>query len=338
MAEGGAAADSTAPAGWRVRWRGFRPGSDLGAFAALRAGRVPGAFALFSRDGLAVRAAETEVLGQPAVAVTGAGYAFVARDSLARYAAARVAALAGERPDSLAVADSLRPGRTTPARLGPADLAEDAVSPWAAALAARLLTAMPDRDSLGRELEIPYSYLRSWDGGYRADAIGPSIFEWWLVAHRDYTGHLPDPADSLDAALLPYTLRIARAELRDRFGTLPTAWRWGQIQGAGPRYPVLGGRGGPAARPYADALPVPGGHPTALVPGTSLVYEDERPATAVWTVWTRLADGRTWMRTPAGRPPASGVVDIGQDAGGFVVVLDPAAPLPDRRLVLSPTG
>ena len=334
-ARGAPVPDTTAPTGWRVRWRGFRPGTDLGAFAALRAGRAPGAFALFSREGLVASRAETRVLGRPAVAVTGPGYAFVAGDSLARYAAARVAGLAGARPDSLAVADSLRAGRRA-GRPTPAGLAEDAVSPWAAALAARLLAAMPDRDSLGRELEVPYSYLRSWDGGYRADAIGPSIFEWWLVAHRDYTGHLPDPADSLDAALLPYTLRIARAELRDRFGTLPTAWRWGQIQGEGPRFPVLGGRSGAAAGPYADPLPVPGGHPTALVPGTSLVFEAERPATAVWTVWSRLADGRTWVRTPAGRPPASGVVDVGRDAGGSVVALDPGAPLPARRLVLSP--
>ena len=335
-----AAADS-AGTGWRVRWRGFQTGTDLGAFAALRAGRMPGAFALFSRTGLAATRAETRLLGRPPVAVSGAGYAFAAADSLARYAAARVAALVGARPDSLALPDSLGvrpPAPPRPRRLTPGGLAEDDVSPWAATLSARLLAAMPDRDSLGLALQVPYSYLRSWDGGYRADAIAPSVFEWWLVAHRDYTGHLPDPADSLDAALLPYTLRIARAELRDRYGTLPTAWRWGDVVGGGPRFPVLGGRGGVAARPYRETLPIPGGHPTALVPGLSLVFDDASASPAVWTVWSRLADGRTWMRAPAARPSASGVADLGGGAGSGLVVLDPGAPMPARRLVLSPSS
>ncbi|MDT7857795.1 penicillin acylase family protein [Rubrivirga sp. S365] len=331
-----AAADSTAPSGWRVRWRGFRPGTDLGAFAALRAGRVPDAFALFAREGLVATRAETRVLGRPVVAASGLGYALVARDSLARYAADRLARLVGRpappRPD----AEAPPGGAPAAQRLTPEDLAEDAVSPWAARLNARLLAALGDRDSLGLALQVPYSYLRSWDGGYRADAIGPSVFEWWLVAHRDYTGHLPDPADSLDAALLPYTLRIARAELRDRYGTLPTEWRWGHLLGDGPRFPVLGGRGGVAARSYAEPLPFPGGHPTALVPGPSLVFERAHPPLAVWTVWSRLDDGRTFVRTPAGRPAASGVLDVGADAGGFVVALDPRAAMPARRLVLSP--
>ena len=334
VAADSAAADSLG-AGWRVRWPGFRPGTDLGAFAELRAGRIPGAFALLAREGLAATRSETRVLGRPPVAVSGAGYALVARDSLARYAAARVAGLVGARPDSLAVAYSLRPAPRsrwlTPGRLG-----EDPVSPWAAHLNARLLAAMGDRDSLGTALQVPFSYLKSWDGDYRADAIAPSVFEWWLVAHRDYTGHLPDPADSLDAALLPYTLRIARAELRDRYGTLPTAWRWGALQGGGPRFPVLGGVDGVAARSFREPLPVPGGHPTALVPGASLVFDEATPALAVWSVWSRLADGRTWVRSPAGRPPASGVVEVGADAGGVVFVLDPAAPIPERCLVLSP--
>ena len=332
-----AAADS-AGTGWRVRWRGFRPGTDLGAFAALRAGRVPGAFALLSREGLTATRAEARPVGSPAVSVSGAGYALVAGDSLARYAAARVAALVGARPDSLVLADSVRLRPRAGRRPTPDGLAEDAVSAWAAALNARLLAAMPDRDSLATALQVPYSYLRGWDGGYRADAIAPSVFEAWLVAHRDYTGHLPDPTDSLDAALLPYTLRIGRAELRDRYGTLPTAWRWGALQGDGPRYPVLGERGGVAARPFRDPLPVPGGHPTALVPGVSWVFDEGRPALAVWTVWSQLTDGRTRVRAPAGRPPASGVAGLGADEGGAVVTLDPGAPLPARRLVLSPAG
>ena len=347
-----AAADS-AGTGWRVRWRGFRVGTDLGAFAALRAGRAPGAFALLDRAGLTATRAEARVLGAPPVTSAGAGYAFVAGDSLARYAAARLAGLLGARPDSLALvpetADSLglsasvrlrdpvataAPPEPGGARLTARAVAEDAVSPWAARLNARLLAAMGDRDSLGTALQVPYSYLKSWDGAYTARAIAPSIFERWLLAHRDYTGHLPDPADSLDAALLPYTLRIARAELRDRHGTRPIGWRWGTLQGDGPRYPVLGERDGIAARSYRDVLPAPGGHPTTLAPGPSLVFEGAHPARAVWTVWTGLRDGRMWLRSPTGRATIDDVV--GDDAEGVVVALDPEAATPSRSLRLVP--
>ncbi len=325
------APDSTrAPGtGLRVRWRGFRVGTDLGAFRALRAGRVPASFVLLDGAGLAATARQSRVIGRPRVAVQGQGYTLVARDTLARYAARRLDPAWG-LPDSLVVDSTL-------VRPSPAALAQDAVSPWAVDRLVPLLAALGARDSLADVLQVPYSYLRSWDGAYAADGIAPSIFEWWLVSHREFTGHLPDPADSLDAALLPYTLRIARAELRDRYGTLPSAWRWGALQGT-PSYPLLGRRRSAAARRFRTPLGPPGGHPTALRPGPSLVFEQDRPGLAVWSVWTRLADGVTSVRSPGTRPLPSGVVEMGDDDGGAPLALRPSEPLPERRLVLLPSS
>ncbi len=313
--------------GLRVRWRGFREGTDLDAFRTLQAGRVPAAFVLLDGAGLAATSGQTRVLGRPRVAVQGEGFVFVAQDSLARSAANRLDPAWG-RPDSL-VAD------TTGLAPSPTALAQDAVSPWAVERLSALLGALGSRDSLADVLQVPYSYLRGWDGAYTSDAIAPSIFEWWLVAHRDFTGHLPDLSDSLDVALLPSTLRIARAELRDRYGPLPSDWRWGTLQGA-PSYPILGRRRTAAARRFRAPLGAPGGHPTALRPGPSLVFEDARPGHAVWSVWTRLADGTTSVRAPGMRPLPSGAVDLRDDDGGVLLVLRPPEPLPERRLVLVP--
>ena len=246
---------------------------------------------------------------------------------LARYAADRLDPSWGQ-PDSL-VTDSTREAPS------PAALAQDAVSPWAVDRLGPLLAALGSRDSLADVLQVPYSYLRGWDGSYTADAIAPSVFEWWLTSHRDFTGHLPDLTDSLDVALLPYTLRIARAELRDRYGPLPSDWRWGTLQGA-PAYPILSRRRTAAARRFREPMGAPGGHPTALRPGPSVVFDDERPGLAVWTVWTRLADGVTSVRSPGMRPLPSGIVDLGEDEGGALLVLRPSAPLPEQRLVLVP--
>ena len=320
------ARDTTGAGGWRVRWAGFGLGTDLGAFRALRAGRVPGALVLFEGGGLAVTADGTRLLGSPPLATSSGGVALVARDSLARWAAV---ALRGAAARDTARADS------TLAPLDPGAL--DLASGWARSQLPGLMAALGARDSLPDVLQAPYSYLKSWDGAYRADGIAPSLFEWWLVSHRDVTGHLPDPADSLDAALLPSTLRIARAELRDRFGPLPTEWRWGRLQG-GPRYPVLGTRGGVAARRFRDPLPPPGGHPTAPLPGPSLVFPDERPGLAVWSVRTRLRDGRTAVQGPDRRPPPSGVVGVGLGSETRPLVLDPSSPLPSARLTLRPVS
>ena len=318
-----AAGDSARATGWRLRWSGFRLGSDLGAFRALRAGRVPGAFALLDGDGLAVRTGGTRLLGSPAVASASGGVAFVAQDTLARWAAT---ALRQPARDTLRADSTLR-------LLAAGDL--DLTSGWARDRLPGLIAGLGARDSLPDVLQVPYAYLNGWDGAYRADGVAPSLFEWWMVSHRDVTGHLPDPADSLDVALLPSTLRIARAELRDRYGPLPDGWRWGRLQG-GPRHPVLAERGGPAARRFRRPLPPPGGHPTAPLPGPSLVFPDAVAGLSVWSVAVRLADGRTEVVPPRLRPPPTGILDPEVGADGRSLVLSPSAPLPSARLALRP--
>ena len=320
----GAPADSAqAATGWRVRWRGFALGSDVGAFRALRAGRVPAGFAILDGDGLVATSDRTRLLGSPLLASTGAGVAFVAGDSLARYAAQALR----ESPADSAAADS------TFQLLDSGD--RDLTSGWARDLLPGMMAGLGRRDSLPDVLQGPYAYLKSWDGAYRPDGIAPSLFEWWLVSHRELTGDLPDLTDTLSVALLPSSLRIARAELRDRYGALPTEWRWGRLQG-GPTYAVLGGRGSAAARRFREPLPPAGGHPTAPVPGPSIVFEDDVPGVAIWSVRTRLGDGRTEIRYPGNRPPPSGVLEIDPQASSQVWAVTPSAPLPESRLVLRP--
>lgn len=326
-----AAADTTVAdslgTGWRVRWRGFRLGTDLSAFRALRAGRVPARFALLDGDGLAATRADARVLGAPQLAATGGGSTLVAQDSLARYAASLLARPPVRPPADSTVADSaLRP-------VPPVDL--DVTSAWARDLLPDLVAGLGSRDSLAEVLQAPYAYLNGWDGAYRADGIAPSLFEWWLVAHRDFTGHLPDPADSLDAALLPSTLRIARAELRDRYGPLPTDWRWGRLQG-GPTFPILGQRESAAARRFRDGYGAPGGHPTALLPGPSVVFTDAHPGRAVWSIRTDLASGEMRLRPPAFRPRTVTGIDLDAGPDGPTLSLSPSAPMPTGRLTLRP--
>ena len=314
--------------GWRVRWRGFRLGSDLGAFRALRAGRVPASFTLLNGDGLAATRAEVRVLGAP-LAFSANGTTLVAQDSLARYAAEVLAAAprgAPPPPDSVLTDSTLRP-------VSPAD--REVTSAWAREQIRGLIAGLGARDSLDDVLQAPYAYLNGWDGAYRADGIAPSLFEWWVEAHRDFTGHLPDPADSLDVALLPSTLRIARAELRDRYGPLPTDWRWGRIQG-GPRYPVLGGRRSAAARRFRDGYGAPGGHPTSLLPGPSVVFADAPAGRAVWTVRTDLRSGAMTFRPPSFRPFASAGIDLDAGPDGPVLTLAPSDAMPAERLTLAP--
>ncbi len=323
-----AAASDSLGRGWRVRWRGFRLGTDLGAFRALRAGRVPASFTLLDGDGLAATRAEVRVLGAP-LAFAANGTTLVAQDSLARYAAAVLAAAprgAPPPPDSALTDSTLRP-------VTPAD--REVTSAWAREQIRGLIAALGARDSLDDVLQAPYAYLNGWDGAYRTDGIAPSLFEWWVEAHRDFTGHLPDPADSLDAALLPATLRIARAELRDRYGPLPTDWRWGRIQG-GPRFPVLGTRRSAAARRFRDGYGAPGGHPTALLPGPSVVFADARAGRAVWTVRTDLRSGTMTLRPPSFRPFAAAGIDLDAGPDGPVLTLAPSAPMPAERLTLAP--
>ncbi|HEX8386413.1 MAG TPA: penicillin acylase family protein, partial [Rubricoccaceae bacterium] len=324
---------------WRVRWAGFRVGTDAGAFAALAQGRAPSAFTLLAGDGLLASRSGARPLGRPAVVTSGTSSLFIGADRTARWAPVRLDTLAAraERRGVALTADAL---------------ARDAHSPWAARRLPALLRALGPRDALPAELDEPYAFLRSWDGAYTPEAIGPTLFEAWLVAHRSFTGHLPDPADSLDAALLPYTLRIARAELRDAHGVRPADWRWGPLRG-GARTPVLGRLDGSLGRRYAPAPSGPGGHPTALRPGPALVADDaptgaprRRPAPtpgpAVWSAWTTLggereAGGRLFVRGPGPAGASFRPTEAVPDDPGVTVGIDVRAARAPRRLVLAPS-
>ena len=314
--------------GWRVRWQGFALGTDLGAFQSLRDGRVPSRFTLVSGDGVVATASETRVLGRPRVAMTNGTAALTAQDTLARFAASL---LVRRSPPAAPDSGAVREIRAS----DPAD--REVASTWAREQLPTLLARLGARDSLDDVLQVPYAYLNGWDGSYRADAIAPSVFEWWLASHRDLTGHLPDPSDSLDVALLPSSLRIARAELRDRYGARPMDWRWGRLQG-GPQYPVLGHRGGAAARRFHDGLGAPGGHPTALRPGPSVVFEGPRPGRAVWTLRTDLQTGRVAVRSPALRPRIADITDPDDGPGSLLIEVDPSGPMPSALLSLTPAS
>ncbi len=264
-------------------------------------------------------------MGAPAVRSSAAGVAFVASDSLARYAARALRRVPSQ--DSLATDSTFQ-------LLDAGNL--DLTSAWARDQLPGLMAGLGRRDSLADVLQGPYAYLKGWDGAYRADGIAPSLFEWWLASHRDLTGHLPDLGDSLDVALLPSSLRIARAELRDRYGPLPADWRWGRLQG-GAGYAVLSEQSSAAARRFRNRLPSAGGHPTAPIPGPSVVFEDESPGVAVWSIRTRLRDGRTEIHHPGNRPPPSGVLEIDPEAASAVWLVTPSASLPSARLRLLPS-
>ena len=339
VADSLAVTDSTAIGdGWRVRWAGFRLGTDLGAYRALRAGRTPGAgaFTLLRGAGLSASTG-SRVFGSPAVVVQDQDIALVASDSLARYALLP----SGLEADSVAVgADSTSRTPLPTSRYVLADVPaqdRDVASGWARAQLPGLIPALGARDSLPDVLQASYAYLNGWDGAYRADDIAPSIFEWWMVSHEDLTGAPPDLGDSLSVALLPSSLRIARAELRDRYGPLPTSWRWGRLQG-GPTYPLLSTRRIAAARPFTRSLGPPGGHPTSLLPGPSVMFEEFQPGVAVWSVRLRSSDGRTTVRSPSMRPDPTVGVDLEDGPDGPLLVIDPSAPAPEARLTLSPAS
>ncbi|MEM0964269.1 MAG: penicillin acylase family protein, partial [Bacteroidota bacterium] len=320
----GAAPDTTASAsGWRVRWRGFRVGTDLPAFSALRSGQPPPGFVLLDGTGMTVDS-DARVIGAPRVARRRGAVTFAARDSLA-----------GWSVDLLATGTTRRDSVRAIASVAPADV--EIASGWARQRLPRMMAALGVRDSLPDLLQTSYAYLNGWDGAYRADGIAPSIFEWWLRSHRDLTGGLPDLSDSLDVALLPSSLRIARAELRDRYGTVPSDWRWGNVQG-GPAYPVLASRRSPAARPFQMALAPPGGHPTAARPGPSIVFEGAQPGRAVWTIRIDTRTGVTSVRSPSMRTDVDDGLDLQADPGGPRLILDPRAPVPADLLTLTPAS
>ncbi|HIG74029.1 MAG TPA: hypothetical protein EYQ24_05485 [Bacteroidetes bacterium] len=252
--------------GVRLRWTGFRPGSDVGAFRALLSGQTP-RFHLLNGDGLALRDGAVSPLGRPAVLREGLGWTFAAETDDALPATVRLAALAADRnaPDALAM---------------------DVGSPWAVRQVRALVLGLGNRDSLALELQDAYAFLRGWDGLYTPDAIAPTIAEAWINAHRDVFGRAPDPARSADSALAAYTFRIGLARLNDSLGTRPGGWTWDRFGGE-LRQPLLEG-----IDRYAPAPALGGGHPTSPLVGPSLILSAPS-GPAVFSFWTDGATART---------------------------------------------
>lgn len=320
--------DSTATkrtTAWRLGWAGFAPVTDApGSFRVAAGGAIPPA-RLFAGTGLLRLDGGLRVLGTPRVAVTGGDtLALVADDAGARTAAGRLMRLAPFRP-------------------WPQTWADDAVNAASADTRRALLGALGDRDALPPIVRDAYSYLAGWDGSYAAGDLGPTLLEAWIAAHESVTGRPPDPADSLDARLLPFTLRLARAELRDRLGPDPQGWRWGFLQ-PGVHYPVLGGRTSTAARRYRLRALGDGGHAGALRPGPGASPADSARADAdgappgVWTAWVPIRDGTLFVRPPRRPLVTDEPLEQASDRAGRTVSLRRGHAAPDgARILLRPS-
>ena len=279
--------DST-QSSWRLRWSGFRTATDVPAFMALIAGHSTPSFSLLRGDGMRVSSGNASALGTPPVILRPPADAV----------------FAGAAPSSAPAAETLSwlLGRRDTLRLSAAALANADISLQAAQTLQPLLRALGDRDALDPVLDAPYAFLKGWNYRYTPDAIAPSLFESWLASHREYTGHAPDPSDSLDVQLLPFTLRIARASLRDAYGTEPTGWRWGRVQGG--FFQPFGDRRGGQAFPMRFASPSvgAGGHPSALLPGPRIEDVSGTGAgPATWSAWAILGQPRLVVQTPLAR-------------------------------------
>ncbi|OZC03041.1 penicillin acylase family protein [Rubricoccus marinus] len=248
-------------AGLRLRWTGFQPVSDVGAFRALLASRAP-AFRLFRGDGLTVSGGRASVLGSPVVSSRDSGWTFAGAHPTSALAAPRLATLAEQRP-----------------ALSPEAFATDLGSPWAALDARRLVRALGNRDSLSLDLQDAYAFLRGWDGQYTPEAVAPTIAEAWIDAQRKVFGRDADLRQRADSILIKQTLRLGLATLRDSLGPRAGTWNWDRLVGD-LRYPILGSSTGT----YAPLASRTGGHPSALVPAGSLVLEGP-PGPAVFSMW-----------------------------------------------------
>ncbi|HLA64310.1 MAG TPA: penicillin acylase family protein [Rhodothermales bacterium] len=272
-----------APAGWRLTWSGFAPVTELAAWRALLAGQDP-TFRTFRGAGLRMtRDGTTSSFGSPVVRREVPGGLFVGENRDASFAAARLASLlARPRP----------PGSAQ-------QVLDDTYSPWAAGRARALSTSLGPRESVPDSLNDAYAFLRGWDGSYTPDAIGATIFELWLRAHRQSTGRLPVAApDSLARLQLYRTLGATMAYMRTHYGDEAADWRWGQVQPGTLEFPVWAADDAHrAGARYAPVEPHTGGHPTALRVGTSFVLGGGAPG--VWEAWTT---GPGWGSTAVRHP------------------------------------
>lgn len=306
--------------GWRVRWSGFSPGTDLEAFRALVTGATPKPFALLRGDGLRLDGGEATVFGAPPVRVTTEDVRLV-----------------GAMPESVRAADVLTrlhaPADALRPDLSASALAGSDISLWASQTLQPLLRALGDRSTLDPVLETPYAFLKGWNHRYEPDAIAPSLFETWLESHREYTGHLPDPTDSLDVLLLPYTLRIASASLRDAYGSEAIDWQWGRVQGGFIQPLVDASRGRAVTHRFISSPVGTGGHPTALRPGPRRPAADRAgtgSGPAIWSAWGVLGQPQLTIRPPFAR------IASPNRLGPAIFHLGETAPAERPRLTLFP--
>ncbi len=269
-------------AGLRLRWTGFQPASDVGAFRALLAGRTP-QFRLFRGDGLIASGGTVAVLGAPPVAESDSGWTFAGAHPTSALAVPRLADLAAQRP-----------------LLSPQAIAMDQGSPWAAIDTRRLVRALGNRDSLSLDLQDAYAFLRGWDGLYTPEAVAPTIAEAWIRAQRTVFGRDLDLSQRADSILVTQTLRLGMASLRDTLGARPGTWNWNRLVGD-LRYPLLGG----STDQYAPLASRTGGHPSALVPSASLVL-DGPPGPAVFSMWASGDDAVTMRPSVSRGAPRDG--------------------------------
>lgn len=315
---------------WVVRWAGFAPVSDMGAWRALLRGTAEPSFRLIRGDGLRLsREGSVAVLGDPPVQRAYAQGLVVGYAPTTAYLALRL--------DTL----TWRGGPVQPAAW-----ADDAFSPWAATLAPSLIDSVALERVQSEVLREALTYLRNWDYVYDRASIGASIFEGWVRAYQDSVGFRPDDpaADSLyfEKLLRQRALETAVRTLVRRHGLPLSRWRWEEAYAAYRFFPVwsadslVTGLPGTVARTRYAPLPVPTrGHPTALAWGASPLF-GTRPATASWEAWLYTgAWDQLFARRLYLRPDAFLSRHLLPDRAPDPVPLQ-AMPTPARRTTLVP--
>lgn len=265
---------------WALEWTGFSDSSDFAAWRALWAGGEP-AFTLLHAAGLSMDSTgQWQVIGQPAVVATLARGILVGNTPWATYAARSF--------DTLLVRSGSEPSVVA--------AVTDYHSVWAATLAPQMLASVdsiPNRAALVNEA---LTYLQNWDFNYDRASIAASIFDTWISAYREQTGHLPEanPADSLffENMVRYQTLGRAVSVLRGQFGNSLSQWRWENVNPDRRLFPIWSAdtlvdrnTGRFSQTRYAPVV-IPGrGHPSALYWSPSPVQQ-QPSSPASWAAWT----------------------------------------------------
>jgi len=298
---------------WQVRWRGFRPVTDLAGWRALAQGEAPpgdggneGGFRLLQAGGMTADSSGSfSLFGTPARAIRfEQGLAASGAPAWTPYLAEQVQGrLAQTTADTTAAAaDPLRP---------PQWVRADS-SAWAAQLAPDMLASI---DSLSRTRSGTFTYeertdvfgrairyLRNWNFAYDRASIGASIFDTWVALYRQETGRLPAVRSRVDSLVASDSLRVL--EDRRRFRLLSSAvsrlarrhgqdveqWRWETVAPDTRYFPGWSdARSARRLRALADTRYAPidipgGGHPSTLHWGAAPAALG-MPAPAAYEAW-----------------------------------------------------